>query len=134
MGGGLSLGEDCSNPLQFLGRILSFCVLFCRSTACDTDHGHVSLGTAVGTVVLGCVSLASLLETLYIIDRRADSRHCSRVGQLRFCSISSTQDVLWYLRETNRASCVCTASVREIPFLVTGSQTVLAYSRSGLTS
>ena len=51
---GLSVGEGCSNPLQFLGRNWSSCVLFCRSTACNTGYGHISLSTVNvnGTVAL----------------------------------------------------------------------------------
>ena len=80
----------------------------------------------------GLFALASLLMTVHI--RRVDWRCCSRIGQLRFCSIPSTLDVLWYLWRTNHTACLCTASIRKMSFLVVGSQTELAYSRSGLTS
>ena len=58
-GPGLSLEEDCSNPLQFLGGGRSACVPFCNTAYNRTNNGlgHVWLETTVGSVALGDVPL-----------------------------------------------------------------------------
>ena len=90
-----------------MGRNWSFCVLSCKSTACSTVHGHISARDCGWSCSSGLCTFASLLVTLYITDRRGDLRRCSRVGQLRFRSISSTQDVVPARDKPCRLSLFC---------------------------